>query len=119
MSWHIGSQAFYMTLSSQVDKTLEKFDLSRFIENTASDFSGKIVCHPGGKSILEVIDRKAVSLVGSGVTSSFEILSKYGNMSSITILYVLLHEMELGTPSMFALGFGPGLTVEGLALELC
>jgi predicted naringenin-chalcone synthase len=72
--------------------------------------------HPGGKKILEAIN-KSLRLQENSLSQSYEILRQYGNMSSPTILFVLKelmdeikHDKEEAT--IYAAAFGPGLTME-------
>ncbi|MGA2093461.1 MAG: 3-oxoacyl-[acyl-carrier-protein] synthase III C-terminal domain-containing protein [Sedimentisphaerales bacterium] len=56
------------------------------------------------------------------IDASRAILRQFGNMSSATILFVLKSILESpvnnGNNSVFAMAFGPGLTVETALLEL-
>jgi predicted naringenin-chalcone synthase len=76
--------------------------------------------HPGGKSILKSIE-EACGLAPVQTEASWNVLANYGNMSSSTFLFVL-HEL-LRKPSIkewaVGLGFGPGLTIEGILLQSC
>ena len=74
--------------------------------------------HPGGKSILQAIE-KALNLQPDQTAASWEILSKFGNMSSATFLFVLefLSRQENLKPWAAGLGFGPGLSAEGILLH--
>ena len=74
--------------------------------------------HPGGKKILEAIE-KSMSLPTESLRHSYKVLNDYGNMSSPTILFVLqkifedLQNNGQSKPSrIFAAAFGPGLTME-------
>lgn len=119
MSWNIGAQAFFMTLSSKIDTTLRSFNLPAFIERIVPSFKGAFICHPGGRSILEAVEEQVRERYQADLHSSYEVLRQHGNMSSISILYILQAELERATRQLMAIGFGPGLTVEGLHLELC
>jgi len=71
--------------------------------------------HPGGKAIINAFE-KALSTLGSsaeGLSSSRDVLKRYGNMSSATIFFVLSRVLT-STPQddVFSAGFGPGLTIE-------
>lgn len=76
--------------------------------------------HPGGKSIVDSI-AKVCELQPEQLTSSWKVLKQYGNMSSPTFLFVL--KEVLNEPSsqekIIGLGFGPGLSVEGILLKRC
>jgi predicted naringenin-chalcone synthase len=116
MSWHIGKDAFYMTLSSKIDTLLAKFPLKPFIASFFEGAPAVVACHPGGKSILDVIEAQTQEAFGLSLKLSYDVLRKGGNMSSISILHVLATAFRQKPPSIVALGFGPGVTVEGLAL---
>ena len=75
--------------------------------------------HPGGRRIVDAV-RDRLDLSEEDVAGSYEVLARYGNMSSPTILFVLEAALdrvrdagELGV----ALAFGPGLTLESMLLE--
>lgn len=119
MSWNIGAHAFFMTLSSRIDTTLRSFSLRGFVEQIAPGFQGGFVCHPGGRSILEAVEEQVQESYHTDLTSSYEVLRRQGNMSSISILYILKDELQRVSRPIMAIGFGPGLTVEGLHLEPC
>jgi predicted naringenin-chalcone synthase len=123
MSWAISSKGFLMTLSGYVPELiLEDFD-DLFNQSLASAQLSKQdithwCIHPGGKKILEVIE-KSISLPKESLRYSYEILNDYGNMSSATILFVLenmlndlLKNSAENTPTVFSAAFGPGLTME-------
>ena len=123
MSWQISSSGFLMTLSGYVpDLVQEDFDalVSKALEHAAvqkEDITHWCI-HPGGKKILEAIERSA-SLSMEQLQHSYNVLNDYGNMSSPTILFVLasilkeLEQSRCGQPAtVFSAAFGPGLTME-------
>ncbi len=118
MAWELSSTGFLMTLSGYVpdlieedfaavmDRSLQKSGLSR------ADV-GAWCIHPGGKRILEAI-QKSAGITAAQLAPSYGVLQEYGNMSSATILFVLkalLQESESGQ-TVFGAAFGPGLTME-------
>ncbi|MEO7305955.1 MAG: type III polyketide synthase [Ferruginibacter sp.] len=121
MSWKIASTGFLMTLSGYVPDLLkEDFDglLTKTLEHAGlnKDEITHWCIHPGGKKILEAIE-KSISLPTESLHYSYEVLNDYGNMSSATILFVLkkiLDELtETSKPArIFGAAFGPGLTME-------
>lgn len=72
------------------------------------------VFHPGGKRILELAEAR-LGLAGQ-LGPSREVLRRYGNMSSATVLFVLEEHLKQ-RPGRGELGvlmsMGPGLTAEG------
>ncbi|UZD21757.1 type III polyketide synthase [Algoriphagus halophytocola] len=121
MAWGIGDFGFEMRLSKYIptlldkgiQQLLEKFE-HKYQLSTLKHFA----IHPGGKQILQKV-KEAFQLPDSANTHALEVLSKFGNMSSSTILFVLHSMME--DPAIqgkiLAMGFGPGLTLETLLLD--
>jgi predicted naringenin-chalcone synthase len=69
--------------------------------------------HPGGRAILDVVQEK-LDLSDTDLAPSREVLRRYGNMSSATVMFVLrsmLHEAKHEGYGL-AMAFGPGLTLE-------
>lgn len=123
MSWKLSSTGFLMTLSGYVpDLVKEDFDelVTKALKNAdinKADITHWCI-HPGGKKILEAIE-KSISLPKESLRYSYEILNDYGNMSSPTILFVLQkifnelqNQPDTKTSNIFAAAFGPGLTME-------
>ncbi len=73
--------------------------------------------HPGGRAVLDTCER-ALGLAPHALASSRAVLRHYGNMSSPTILFVMDHLLEKAgadrTLKGLSLGFGPGVTLEGI-----
>jgi predicted naringenin-chalcone synthase len=123
MSWKLSSKGFLMTLSGYVpDLVEEDFDalVTKVLQNASlnkTDITHWCI-HPGGKKILEAIE-KSISLPPDSLHYSYEILRDYGNMSSPTILFVLQkifdelqNDPQPNRSNIFAAAFGPGLTME-------
>jgi predicted naringenin-chalcone synthase len=72
------------------------------------------VIHPGGRRILEDLDRDLG--VGALTVPSWEVLRRYGNLSSATVLFVLDDLLGRAPPPVGAHGilaaFGPGFSCE-------
>jgi predicted naringenin-chalcone synthase len=122
MAWRLGTVAFDMRLSAYVPRLIER-NIGAILEDLLADGSlcrediALWAIHPGGRAIL---DRAAATLgLASGdLWASYQVLRDYGNMSSVTLLFVL--ELLLagsGRGRTFAAAFGPGLTVESALLE--
>ncbi|MES2881374.1 MAG: type III polyketide synthase, partial [Bacteroidota bacterium] len=118
MAWELSSQGFVMTLSGYIPELIEEdFQaiLQRAMAKTNSDVSSVShwCIHPGGKRILEAIER-SLHLSSQALLPSYEVMKDYGNMSSATILFVLkkiLHDKK-EIKKLAAAAFGPGLTFE-------
>lgn len=128
MAWTIGDRGFDMTLSTYVPRilALHAKDVIRDVVTTSPCAFDEIrgwAVHPGGKAILQALETNMGWSAEDGpLALSHRVLRDYGNMSSATILFVLmaiLQESELPDQSLLgALAFGPGLTVECGLLRL-
>jgi predicted naringenin-chalcone synthase len=119
MAWTIGDTGFEMVLSQYVPKIIES-NIGEIITPilnrrgmTITDIDHWAV-HPGGKAILDKIE-SALEL-GDRLEASRFVLRQYGNMSSVTILFVLKEILRQRSSrlneSVVSMAFGPGLTVE-------
>lgn len=73
------------------------------------------VVHPGGSAILDEVER-AMGLDAEALATSRAVLRERGNMSSATVFHVLERKLAACAPGDLGimLGFGTGLTFEGL-----
>ena len=110
--WTIGDTGFEMTLSGEVPARI-----THALGNTPllprGDEADAWAVHPGGRSILDAVEA-GLGLQPSALDASRDVLDRYGNMSSATLMFVLEQLME-GTPveNGVALAFGPGVVAEG------
>jgi len=123
MAWIIGETGFDMKLSSYVPRLIEG-NIQAILERLFAD-SGwnrdelKLwAVHPGGRAILDKT-AAVLGLTAGELEVSYDVLRRHGNMSSVTIFFVLKEILERGTKGkLFACAFGPGLTVESGFLEV-
>lgn len=121
MAWTIGDFGFEMKLSKYIPELLNRgiHELRKNLE-TKFDISqiNHFAIHPGGKQILRKIEA-AFGIVEQQNLHAHQILERFGNMSSVTILFVLSAILKDATMegSVLAMGFGPGLTLETLLLH--
>ena len=120
MAWTIGDHGFDMVLSTYVPRILEA-NVSAIVDGLLSQ-KGLLreavhhwAIHPGGRAILDKVE-EGLSLEKDALNPSRDVLSQYGNMSSATILFVLREMMKSAVvrpnERIYAMAFGPGLTVE-------
>ncbi len=125
MSWELSEQGFLMKLSSYVPKLIENH-IERLLYHALQN-SGRCrekiaayAIHPGGKKILEAT-AKALAIDNDDLKIPYEVLRRYGNMSSATILFVLKEIFAGGQvqedKSIFAAAFGPGITIETMMIN--
>ncbi|GAA4271513.1 type III polyketide synthase [Aquimarina gracilis] len=91
---------------------LKKYDL------TISSID-HLIFHPGGKKIIQTVEELFEDL-GKNIEDTKAVLKEYGNMSSVTVLYVLERFMNR-KPSKgetgLMLSFGPGFSAQRIVLE--
>ncbi len=130
MAWTVGDAGFDMVLSTYVPSIIESHIVGALVplltHSSAQVDSSKEhreqphgeqvahwAIHPGGRSILDKV-QSSLSLSDAQLRPSREVLRLYGNMSSVTILFILadlLSTMGAGE-RVCAMAFGPGLTIE-------
>ncbi|MBI3289167.1 MAG: type III polyketide synthase, partial [Elusimicrobia bacterium] len=117
MSWRIGPSGFEMRLDREVPARLKAAApgfVAELLGKAGLELEASAwAIHPGGRKIVDEV-QAALSLTDSQILASREILNACGNMSSATILFVLDRELRRASKRpVTALGFGPGLTMEG------
>ncbi|MFT3741581.1 MAG: type III polyketide synthase [Gammaproteobacteria bacterium] len=120
MTWEVADTGFLMGLKADVPHYIEQH-LAGFVQQLLPADINMAECdwpvHPGGKQILVAV-QKALGLSDVQLADSWQVLAEYGNMSSATFLFMLdALRKRAGKGRAVGLGFGPGLTVEGLVLE--
>lgn len=78
-----------------------------------------LIFHPGGKKIVQTVEDLFGSL-GKNIDDTKDVLKRYGNMSSATVLYVLEQFMDKQLPKGdvgLMLSFGPGFSAQRILLE--
>src|ERR1035438_6011357 len=120
MGWEIGNFGFEMILSQELPKIILeqamprlKLILQRFGINKEEIKYWAL--HPGGRAILDSM-QKGLELSAESMIPSRIVLKNYGNMSSVSILFVLKEIIStyIITKGEYccAVAFGPGLTME-------
>ena len=118
ITWTIGDTGFAMHLSGEVPgrigAALHDADVrARMLGPWTSGEIDAWAVHAGGRSILDAVE-KGMSLAPEAVAEARDVLARYGNMSSSTLMFVLAALLERGDVNKgLALAFGPGLAAEG------
>jgi len=125
MTWDVTDAGFRMGLSPRVPAVLARhvrdvvYGLLDRNGVTVSDVDGWAV-HPGGRRILEVVERR-LELPPGALDASYAVLRDFGNCSSATVLLVLarLRAAAAVPPRRHAvaMAFGPGLTLYAALLQ--
>jgi predicted naringenin-chalcone synthase len=116
ITWRIGDGGFDMHLSGQVPG-----EIKRNIREVSGDVTqGRDprsidlwAVHPGGRTILDAVEH-GLELPAEALRFSRDILARFGNMSSATVMFVLQQVMAAAEPGQqgCAMSFGPGVTAE-------
>jgi predicted naringenin-chalcone synthase len=116
MSWNIRNHGFDMVLSGKVPAVIHDVLRAKSNEILASGLdhpTASWAVHAGGRTILDAVER-ALNLSPTALSASRDVLRRYGNMSSATVMFVLdelMRSAANGTNGC-AMSFGPGLTAE-------
>ncbi|NJL15068.1 MAG: type III polyketide synthase, partial [Microscillaceae bacterium] len=127
MAWHIHDAGFSMRLSTYVPHLLEGAiapmigQMLNQIELPLSAID-QFAIHPGGRKILEAIE-KGLHISKAQNHLAYEVLRDYGNMSSVTILFVwkkLWQEIQKAQHQqhILSMAFGPGLAIEASLMQV-
>lgn len=116
ITWNIRDQGFDMFLSGQVPASVGRAlqaGQARILGGASPDAIDLWAIHPGGRTVLDAVE-SAFALSPKALAASRQVLSRFGNMSSATVLFVLKALMEGATAGRrgCAMAFGPGLTAE-------
>ncbi len=125
MAWYVGDFGFEMILSSYVPKLVEsgiKKLVERLRAHTQIDTIDLYAIHPGGRAILEAMERE-LGISYQQNQHAYDTLCDFGNMSSVTILFVLQKTLQNLQPAdtqkhLLSCAFGPGLTLETALLRV-
>lgn len=124
MSWRIGDNGFEMTLSPRIPDLIHQNLrpwLKQWLLQQGMNIEdvGSWAIHPGGPRILSTV-AETVGFEESLLSPSREVLARYGNMSSPTVLFILkkLKAEQARLPCVM-LGFGPGMTIEAALINDC
>jgi predicted naringenin-chalcone synthase len=121
MSWVIGDHGFEMTLGAQVPGILAR-EVAPWIDSVLESAGltregiGAWAVHPGGPKVIDAV-AASLGLREEHVRASREILRRFGNMSSPTLLFILdeLIRADHQRPWV-GMAFGPGLAAEAIVL---
>lgn len=122
IQWKVGDTGFEMTLSGEVPARIQhaledESVRARLFNGWSPDSIDSWAVHAGGRSILDSVE-KGLELPQGALFASREVLARYGNMSSSTLMFVLAQLMERPDVGRgVAIAFGPGLAAEGFHFE--
>ena len=104
------------TIAAHFPKVIHPF-LEKF--NTDIEKVEHLIFHPGGRKIVQTVE-DLFGQFGKSIEDTRETLKLYGNMSSVTVLYVLERFLQKDIPEGeqgLMLSFGPGFSAQRVLLE--
>ena len=104
------------TISAHFPKIVYPF-LER--NNSTIEEVNHLIFHPGGRKIVQTVEELFGSL-GKNIDDTREVLKQYGNMSSVTVLYVLERFLEKNIAKGdkgLMLSFGPGFSAQSILIQ--
>ncbi len=124
MGFKLVNSGLQMILDQSVPDTIAQHFpeiINPFLEKNNIDISevDHLVFHPGGRKIVETVEDLFGSL-GKNIDDTKEVLRRYGNMSSVTVLYVLERFLDKNLPAGdlgIMLSFGPGFSAQRVLLK--
>lgn len=123
MGWEIQNDGLKVVFSKEIPILVKKK-----IQPLVTDFVQKhkltlqdidlYITHPGGRKVLEAY-QDALGLSKKYFHISYQILKQYGNMSAVTVLFVLAEELKQQRKRKYGLvsTLGPGFSAEFLLLK--
>ncbi|MCZ6772897.1 MAG: type III polyketide synthase, partial [Proteobacteria bacterium] len=115
MGWRVGDDGLGVVFSRDIPSlTRQEFgDVARsFLEakGLRLDDIDQFVCHPGGAKVLDALE-VAFQLQQGGLAASRQVLQDYGNMSAVTVFFVLDQLLKEKASGRYLLSsLGPGFT---------
>jgi alpha-pyrone synthase len=116
ITWRIGEMGFDMQLSGKVPGEIRRNlgdARSQVLRGSAAAAIDLWAVHPGGRTILDAVEQ-ALELREDALGASRDILARFGNMSSATVMFVLEQLLKTAQKGQTgcAMSFGPGITAE-------
>lgn len=124
MGWDISQEGLKVIFSKDIPSLVSKYispDIKNFLKQNKlkqNDIKNFII-HPGGIKVINAY-KKSLNLKGNELNNTISIMQNYGNMSSVTAIYVLYEFLKKGFPDGLGLmaSLGPGFSLDMLLLKM-
>jgi alkylresorcinol/alkylpyrone synthase len=124
MGWDFKDTGFKVLFSKDIPTFIHeniRGDIDAFLSKQNLELKDikNFVFHPGGKKVLDAY-ADALKVEGDFLHNTRQVMNENGNMSSVTVLYVLEKFMEEGYESGYGLmlAMGPGFSSEMVLLDM-
>ncbi len=122
MGWHVEDDSLGVLFSRDIP-SLVRSDMGKaadaFLARCGlgrSDIAG-LICHPGGVKVLNALE-ETFGLAPGNLRVAREVLHEHGNMSAVTVLFVLEKMLQQGIAGRHLMSaLGPGFSAGFLLLE--
>ena len=116
ITWFIRDCGFEMMLSPRVPGVIRralKAGASNILSGLPPSSIDLWAVHPGGTSVIDAVQR-AFDIPPEAMSASRDVLHRFGNMSSATVMFVLENMLRssLTAATGCAMSFGPGMVAE-------
>jgi alkylresorcinol/alkylpyrone synthase len=122
MGWEVGDDGLGVVFSRDIP-SLVRSDMLGAADTFLSDCGltladvDQMLCHPGGAKVLDALE-DAFGLAPKDLDHARETLRNHGNMSAVTVLFVLERAMRTDPPGRWLLSsLGPGFTAGFLLMQ--
>jgi len=124
MGFHLSNNGLQMILDETVPATISRHFpeiIHPFLEKHDSNIEKvqHLIFHPGGKKIVQTVS-ELFGTLGKNIDDTREVLRLFGNMSSVTVLYVLERFLDKNIPGGdqgLMLSFGPGFSAQRILIQ--
>lgn len=124
MGWDFKDTGFKVLFSKDIPTFINvhvKEDIDNFLTGHRLELNDikNFIFHPGGKKVLDAY-AEALGVQGDFLQKTRSVMNNYGNMSSVTVLYVLEKFMNEGFENGYGLmmAMGPGFSSEMVLLKM-
>lgn len=124
MGWNIRDNGLYVIFAKSIPALVENWlepNVNEFLDSHGLNIDeiNHFIAHPGGKKVISAYEQ-SLGLPPYKTADSLEVLENFGNMSSVTVLFVLKRFMEKqighGDYGLIT-ALGPGFSLEMLLVR--
>ena len=124
MGFDLTNSGLQMILDPEVPAMIEKHFMDLLLpflkeKGSAIEQLQHLIFHPGGRKIVQTVE-DLFGAMGKNIDDTRAVLKLYGNMSSVTVLYVLERFLKKDIPpgeQGLLLSFGPGFSAQRVLVE--